>query len=401
MGEARKKTRSPADEPARAKRGSRPAIVLLLAAAVVVGGTVYVAVRPPWQDEGDLVESPGPSQAQQTRRVIEEMIVRADRINATGNPGLQAAKRQAYETARDVAVKFIQLADRTDVVVRPMLAKAQLRLGKLAEAERTVDALLALAPTSGQGLWMKAQLVATRDRDRAVEYFRRAADSGEATAEAWARYGAELLQRGQVAEARKYLTRAERAGHRDPQTLLSLAGIAMEDENFARAETLLAEVVRRGHVNARVLAGLAEAQKGLGHLAEAEKTLRKAIDVEPVGELWMRLGDVLVLLRRRPEAAEAFARAAETPALAPAGAFKAARMYYLADRCALAMKYIDLLPAKGAAPAVEELRKKIENARFGSPTATSGPVFRLPRSDSLPERRAPAPSATRPAGWLP
>jgi len=399
MGKAQRKAKAEAQAAPRGPRGRRLTAALLLAAAVVIGGTVYVAVRPPW-GEGDSdgpVPAPGPSQAEKTRRAIEDMLARADAIDPKGAAGLLVVKREAYETACKLAQRFIQLADPRDIVVRPALAKAQLRLGRLREAERTVDGLLRLAPTSAEGLLMKGQLVASRDRDAAMEYFRRAAESDQAGAEVWSRYGAELLARGRFDAAAEYLTRAEKAGRRDHQTLWPLALLAMRAGTLDRAERLLAEIARTGRGGVRVLSMLAEAQKQSGRLAEAEKTLRKALDLQRAPELWLDLGDVLVLQRRRLEAAELFAKAAEVPGLEAVAALKAARLYYLLDKHALAMKYVDRAAEHEPSPAVLRWRTKIENARFGEPQFTEGPTFRLPPPGSLPEpEEAPGPS-TQPA----
>jgi Tfp pilus assembly protein PilF len=401
MFEARKKARRPGDGGAEARRGWRLPAVLLLTAAAVIGATVYVAVSPPWESPGREVPEPGPTQAEKTRQTIEEMLARADAIDAKAGARALVAKREAYETACDLARRFIQLTDRRDVVVRPALAKAQLRLGKLELAERTVDDLLRLSPGSLEGLWMKGQLLAARDRDAAMEYFRRAAESDQAGPEIWARYGAKLLSRGRVEAAREYLTRAERAGQRDHQTLLALAMLALRAEDFARAEELLEEVSRSGRGSVRVLSMLAEAQKQAGRLPQAEKTLRKAMDLQRSPELRLQLGDVLILLRRRAEAAEMFAKAAESPSLEPVAALKAARLYNNLERYALAMKYIDRAAEHGLTAAVRQWRTRIENARFGEPSSTEGPTFRLPREWSPPEPAEAPEAATQPAPLLP
>ncbi|MGB2822014.1 MAG: tetratricopeptide repeat protein, partial [Phycisphaerae bacterium] len=380
MPDARKKAGHEPDDGVAARRSRHVTAVLLLTTAAVIGVTIYIAVTPPEGPPGPEISDPGPSQAERTRQAIEDMLARADAIDPKAGDESLVARRRAYEAACELARKFIQLTDRTDVVVRPALAKAQLRLGELQKAERTVDELLKLSPASAEGLWMKGQLLAPRDRDAALEYFRRAAESDQAGAEVWARYGAELMSRSRFEEAKDYLTRAARAGRRDNQTLLALAMLAMRAEDFARAEQLFDEIGRTGRGSVRLLSMLAEAQKQGGRPAEAEKTLRKALDLQQLPELRLQLGDVLILLRRRAEAAEMFAKAAENPSLEPVAALKAAKLYYILDKYALAMKYIDRAAEHGATDEVLQWRTKIDNARFGEPASAEGPTFRLPRT---------------------
>jgi len=400
MPKARKKARHPPEEGAEAPRGRRLTAVLLLAAAAVIAGTIYVAVSPPWDSPGPNLPDPGPSEAEKTRQTVEDMLARADEIDPQAGARALVIKRETYERACEMARTFIALHDRTDVVLRPALAKAQLRLGDVRAAERTVDELLRLSPASVEGLWMKGQLLAVRDRDAAMEYFRRAAESDQAGAEIWSQYGAKLFSRGRFEAAREYLTRAERAGQRDHQTLLGLAMLAMRANDFARAEQLLAETARSGRGSVRVLSMLAEAQKQGGRLAQAEKTLRRALDLQPSPELRLQLGGVLILLRRRAEAAEMFAKASEGPSLEAAAALKAARLYYILDKYALAMKYIDRVAEHGVTPTVLRWRTKIENARFGDPSSTKGPTFRLPPAWSLPEPTETPEATTQPGGLL-
>jgi tetratricopeptide (TPR) repeat protein len=362
--------------------------VLLLAVAVVLALTIYVAVRPPGESSRAPVGRPGPSAAERTRRVIEELLAKADALNVKSGPVGAVARREAYETACRLAASFIQREDRNDIVVRPMLARAQLRLGRLKDAERTIDELLRLSPESAQGLWMKGELVRARGGKDAVEYLRRAAESEEATAEIWARYGAALLSQGQVAAGEGYFQRAYDAGQRDRPTLLALAERAMREHEFARAEERFAEAVRIGPPSALVLSRLAEAQKDGGRLEAAEKTLREAMALQDAPELWLRLGDVLLLQRRRAEAAELYAKAAEHPLSEAAGAFKAARVYYFLEKYALAMKYIDRVAEHAETPQVRQWRKMIEDARFGEPVSSGAPALRLPPAASLLEQPA-------------
>ena len=403
---ARNETKRPAEETQPRKARRRLTAVLLLAAAAVVGLTIYVAVHPPWASSEPAGPEPGLSEAAKTRRVLEGLLANADAQDPRGGPLMMVARRQAYERACDLARRFIQMRDRNDVVVRPILAQAQLRLGRLAEAERTIDDLLRLAPGSAEGLMVKARLVKARGGEGALAFLRRAAESTQATPRIWARYGTELLAEGQIALGREYLQRAYDAGERDRQTLLNLAVLATQGGQFERAASLLNEVVQMGRPSLLVLSRLAEAQKDAGKLPAAEKTLRQALAGRESPELRLQLGNVLLLQRRRREAAEAYAKAAEHPLAEAAGAFRAARVYYLLGRYAAAMKYIDRAADHAETPEVRQWRKTIEDARFGEPAAEAPPAFRLPPPDSLPPEEevgngVPLGATTQPLRLLP
>lgn len=399
MAKTQKKRNKPAEPAVSPSRGFPLSILLLLAAVVVVGLTIYVSVNPPWARPPQPLPD-GPSQAQRTRAVIESLLARADAISLDSGPQALAAQRQAYEQAVQVARKFIEMSDRTDVVVRPMLANALLRLDRMPEAERTVDELLKLSPSSAEGLLMKGQLVRRRDRRGALDYFRRAAESERATDEIWATYGAELMAFRRRDEAQVYLERAEKAGNRDHKTLFALALLAMGDNRFPRAESLLAELASRERPSPQVLALLAEAQKYLDKNAQAEKTIRKALEIREAPELRMQLADVLVLLRRREEAADTYAKASETPGLELEAGLKAARLYYLLEKYAQAMKHIDRIASAAPTPDVLEWKKRIEDARFGPTAAAELPTFDVPPIPSLlepaPGETAPDPNAVKP-----
>jgi len=396
---ARRKGKERSSRAAGGGRNPRALTWVLLLAAVAVGGvTIYVATAPPSRHPPPA-PAPGPSEAEKTRRTLADLMARADKIGPDAPAELQARKRESYETVCRVAARYLQLEDRTDIVVRPILATAQVRLGRVDEAERTVDQLLKLAPNSAQGLWMKGQLVRRRDGKAALELFRRAADSDEAGGEIWSRFGLLLLSGGQDKEAEKYLTRAERAGWMDHDTRVALATLAIRADQFPRAERLLAEVARLPQATPQLLILLAEAQKNGGRLGEAEKTLRRALAARNAPTIHLQLGEVLLLAGRWPEAAAEFSRAAKAPGLEGAS-LKAARCYYVAGKYAQAMKQIDRAgELLGDSPAVQRWATKIENARFGEPKP-EGPVFRIPSGAEAGTTTRPAGATTQPAGFF-
>lgn len=387
---------------AHRRRTSPPlALALLGASAVVIGVTIYIAVRPPEPSIPAVPSAAGPTPAQRTRRAVEDLLARADAVAPDATPLLKAKQREAYVAACDLARRFIDLEDRRDIVVRPVLAAAHLRPGRAADAERTIDEMLVLSPQSAEGLWMKGELLRMRGQDP-MPLFRQAAESDQAGGEVWARYGLELLNRSQDQDAGEYLRRAEKAGCRPVPVLAALGRLSLQANQFDQAEAYLQQAAQAAGGGEPLWLLLAEAQKNRGRLAEAEQTLRKALDVRQSGELWMQLGEVLLLQRRRDDAAEAFGRAAEYPSIAPLAALKAARTYYVLGRQALAMKYVDLA-AEGHAdvPEIQQWVRKIEDARFGGPSASPPAGFRLPSPGELPPRPGDANAATQPAAPSP
>ena len=375
--------------------------ILLAATAAVIAATLYVVVWDPLKPAPVPMET-GPSRGEQARRKMAEIIAAADAIDPRGGAASLAERQVSYEQAAELGKRFVQLADQRDVLVRPVLAKALLRLGRLDDAEKTINALLKLAPRSAEGLCLKGELIEARQGPGALELFRRAAESDQATPDIWARYGSALMAAEQFDRAEAMLLKAFHAGYKDHQVLWGLAALAMRAGKFDQAEPPLAELAGRGRPSMRVLVMLAQCRKENGKPAEAEKTLRRALAQQEVPELYIPLGDVLQLQRKYPEAAEMFARAAEmlaraaetsaaeTSAMEAAASFKAARVYYLLDRHGLAMKYIDRASALVDDPDVRQWRRKIEDARFGQPDAQAAPSPTLPPL-ALPLSGAPLP----------
>jgi tetratricopeptide (TPR) repeat protein len=395
--------------------------ILLAATAAVIAATVYVVVWDPLKPPPAPAHmETGPSRGEQVRGKMAEIIAAADAIDPRGGAASLAERQVSYEQAAELGKRFVQFADQRDVLVRPVLAKALLRLGRLDDAEKTINALLKLAPRSAEGLCLKGELIDARGGQGALELFRRAAESDQATPDIWARYGSALMAAEQFDRAEAMLLKAFHAGCKDHQVHWGLAALAMRAGKFDQAEPRLAELAGSGRPSMRVLVMLAQCQKENAKPAEAEKTLRRALAQQEVPELYIPLGDVLQLQRKYPEAAEMFARAAEmlaraaetsaaetsaaeTSAMEAAASFKAARVYYLLDRHGLAMKYIDRAAALVDDPDVRQWRRKIEDARFGQPDAEFGQPdaeFGQPDAGAAPPPVLPPPPPALPVSPL-
>lgn len=332
------------------------AAVLLLTAGVI-GLTIYVSVRP-GGPAGDEPVAPETTQA-------EDVLARARPLMQDG----------LFELARGLLEAHVRSTP-DDVEVRPVLAEVYLQLGRLDEAERTVDGLLRLAPRLAEALWLKGKIVRRRGGKNYRKFFELAVNKAVDTGpEIWARYGLQMLRDGDTEAARTYLTRALRAGLRDFRTLGGLGDLALKAGRFDEADRLLTEAVGHRRHAPDLWAALAAAQKNAGKIDEALRTVQEAIRIRRSGPLYMLRGEICMLRKDCKAAAEAYATAAEFPDVRADATFRAAKCYYLLDRYGLAMKYIDLAAEiRGGNADVLAWRKKIEDARFGRPGASSGPA---------------------------
>lgn len=356
--------------------------LILAATALVVAATVYVLIADPFGGgDGKRENETIDEQARQVLRSMEGLIAAADAIDPRGGKANLAKRQVSYQQAADLGRSFVRYADQRDVLVRPVLARALLRLNRIDDAEKTVNALLKLAPRSAEGLCLKGEILASRKDPAALEHFRRAAESERATPEIIAHYGAALIPAGQYERAEATLLRALRAGCRKHNVLLGLAALAMRDNRHGDAEVYLTELANRPGPSIQTRMMLAQCQKENAKPAEAEKTIRKLLATDDVPERHIPLGDVLDIQGKLAEAAAEYAYASDN-ALSPEGeavaSFKAGRAYYALEKYALAMKYIDraaVLTDNAPRADVAELRywrKKIEDARFGKVASSEG-----------------------------
>jgi len=313
---------------------------LLLLACAVAGTAIYLAMNPFETPKFEEPAADGPR--------ADEVLRRCRQLMAAGR----------HDAARDLAAPWVRLHPR-DVEVRPVLAEAQLALGRLAEAERTLNDLLRLSPDSARGLWLTGELTRRRGGQGYMDFYRRAAESEvDSDPEIHARYGLLLLASDDVEAAGKHLRSAHDAGLRDAPLLAGLGEVAMREKRYDSAEGFLAEA--------------ASGSEG----EERTKVL-------------MRLGALHEIRAKWMDAARVFAEAARSPALEASASLSAARCYYQAGRYAAAMKYVDiassLRPSDGA---VLEWRRKIEDARFGPPISAGAPAGPIaPEGQAAPQPR--------------
>ncbi len=333
--------------PQASKKSGRFAFLLLVLAGVVVILTIYVGTTGPrGQEEGSVGAS---------RSTLSEQVIRK------AQPLLDAR-----QYARAVSLMQTYLRQNVDdVEVRVLLGDALMRLGRNAEAERTIDDVLRRAPQMSRALWTKGELVRRRGEKNAMHFFRLSAQSGDASVEIWAKYGQELLDAGKVEAAREYLDRARKGGLNDARTLGPLGELAVEEQRFEEAEELLREALRTAWDNPRVWAMLARAQKNNAKGALAAETLTDALTACPkefAPGLYIELGEVLWTLQRGEDAAQAYATAAQFPSpLQAEGWYRAGRCYYHLGRYDEAIRCVDKAGAiETNSERLDSLREKIK-----------------------------------------
>jgi tetratricopeptide (TPR) repeat protein len=406
----------------QASSSSRRLTFFLLAAAIVVGAVAAYVLLSPTPGEPKSVDGRDhPVVLSET----ELLLARARKMIAVGR------KDDAVRAMQD----YVRLHP-DDVEIRSALTEVFLGAGKFDEADEILDEILQRRPDHPTSLWRKGQLIVARarrqaeDRERAAAaddrtalraklleliraaerlaetFLRKAADQDDAGADIWSRYGLMLLNRGETARARNYLNRALRTGRIEEDlapeqagaVCLALGNMAFQENDVVRAETLLNRAAALVPGEPEPWQLLAELQRNLERRDAAADSLRRGLKLVPSGRqgaLLLRLGKTLNREETKLEAAEAFARAADHAAVRREALPLAAECYYQLGQYALAMKYIDqAAELPGDAPAVAELKTKIEDARFGpARPATNG----LNRSllDALREQ-APAPEAKGP-----
>ena len=85
-------------------------------------------------------------------------------------------------------------------------------------AQKVAEEMLSLRPQSADGLWLKGLALRAQEAADADQFLQQAADSPDARAGIWSRYGLELMARRDYAAARGYLDKSFRAGAKDDPT---------------------------------------------------------------------------------------------------------------------------------------------------------------------------------------
>lgn len=346
-------------------------MLLLAVAGVIVAATVVLLVRrrPP---------APAPDALDRTTQVRRVQSVSRELLSL-GRPG------EVVELARAYLLQHPR-----DTQVRPLLAEALLRSGRLDEAADVTADLRSLAPDAADVLWLEGLIARARGEGDWLDPLRRASRADDATVKHRLAYGVGLLASGRGSEADTYL-RSLAEAHPDRAEVLIAAGeAALEIDDFDRAAETLGRAVRRGTAGPKTWALLAEAQKNAGQPARAVSSLKEALrqssNPDVRAEILVQLAQALILADRRDEAARTFARAADEDPDWALPAMKAAQAYYFLGRHDLAVTYLDRAERAGAGPDTEAWRERIENARAPrTRTGNAGTLLEGPRPLADPE----------------
>ena len=162
----------------------------MLGATVLLFVIVMLIVSMAQNDK--LVETDGPSPESVTRAVLRE-----------ANQLLKAGQEN---TALGVLSRHLQ-ASPNDIAVRMARAELMLKVGKIVEGEREIDAVLQLRPDLPAALWDKGLLMRNRG-EPGEPLMKRAADHPNASPSLVGQFGMLLFETDRVAEATPYLERA-------------------------------------------------------------------------------------------------------------------------------------------------------------------------------------------------
>jgi len=262
-----------------------------------------------------------------------------------------------------------------DISTNLMLVNIYLENNMVQKGEELLDKTLAMAPNNPDALWLKGTINIALARDEnGWDYLTKAANQPDTTAGILGGYGVLLTQKGRFDEAENYLQRAVDGGSKEPQILLALGYVKFERGKYDEALNYTTLSTKYDSENPKAWMLLSEIQRNVSKNKEALESLRRARKVSqgPTrGFIDAKLGEMFALNKQWLLAANHYSKAVEFPELElgkEKPAFNAATCYYHAGEFAKAMRHID--QAEQLTPGdkyVAEWKKKIEDARFGTP----------------------------------
>jgi tetratricopeptide (TPR) repeat protein len=284
-----------------------------------------------------------------------------------------------------------------DVAVRMARAELLLKVGKVVEGEREIDAVLQLRPDLPAALWDKGILMQNRG-EPGESLMQRAADHPNASPSLVGQFGMLLFESDRVAEATPYLERAAEQKVRQGNVYTALGKIAFDANEYPKAERLLTQGIALGApsdiVPYVILADVYKHDDKADQAAIAlSHALRRAKDFQkPI--VLMQLGRLYSAQSQWAKAGAAYAKASLYPEARMAASYHAANCYYLDGQYARAMTCIDQAAAlRGQDPKVRALKSAIEKARFrkDDDTPESAPTRSL-LPPAAPAKKTPTPT---------
>lgn len=214
-------------------------------------------------------------------------------------------------------------------------AVAAFRVGRLAEAKKSCDALLAVLPDEIGVLHFSSVIAAGMgDSDAAIALARRVLALQPGHVEAQHNLGALLARQGRLAEALPLLERAAAQDLAPPNAIHSLARVLHELGRHEEALAILDRQLQRHPDDAEALRQKAAALVMMGQASAAVTCFERSVELNPRAATYSELSGALRLIGRLDAAIAASRRALE---LEPANDVAAARLLFQLDQaCAWA-----------------------------------------------------------------
>lgn len=330
-------------------------VFMLLAAGFAGGAALYYAFEP---DDLGRTEA----QDQNATPPLSPSEERAQSI-------IQLSMQGAFERAEAMARDWIE-ANPDDVPVRTALAQLYASTGRTDQAEMLIDDVLATDENYPHACWVKG-LLHIEDPARSGAWFAKAASQNNAGPRIWGNYGLWLMQRGAPEQAEEYLQKAVHADTENADIYRALGQIRWQQGQQEAALDLLRKAAKQAPRDAANWSALGEVHAARGEYDQAVEAITSGLDISRGPEralLHLQLGEIFERKGDYEQGAQAYIRSTQLGHMALPGLLGAARCYHRSGQHAKAMSYVDqayeLTPED---PEVQQLRKKIEDARFVRP----------------------------------
>jgi putative PEP-CTERM system TPR-repeat lipoprotein len=242
-------------------------------------------VVPPWARSLVLIG--------EFKKVIED-LAKVDIADPQGKAELLTSVGQAHlalgspEPARDAFTAALAAQPK---YVPAYIGQAQIfaQAGNLAEASKTIDDALAIAPSAHDALQLKGDiLVAQKQVEPALAAYQKALDAKPDFLAAHTAIVSLLIQQRKIEEAAKQVNAMKQVAPKHPQTLYLQALVAYLQKDFPAARETILEQLRAAPDNLRglLLAGVIELE--LKSYGQAEMYALKVLDRLPRNRLARR-----------------------------------------------------------------------------------------------------------------
>jgi tetratricopeptide (TPR) repeat protein len=216
----------------------------------------------------------------------EALLAKTEEVDPAGSlfqRGQLAERRGHPEEALKLMTEAVRLQPSWQSLLT--VANAEYRQGRLDDARRHLEQLLARSPGDVEGLRTLAQIELLRSPDRAVALLRAAA-AHDPTPKSLTNLGVDLLLLRRYAEAEQSLRRGLALQPDDPSAALNLADCLTLSGRRAEADPLYARVVREtGRAttpgNWQILSVQAQALAHLGQTDQAVDVIQQALRLTP------------------------------------------------------------------------------------------------------------------------